>query len=170
MAPNKPSKMRISGLPKDYKYLDYLNSSLKPPNPTLDYFVFAEKFRGSKNATNNHSSDLLDKLTNKQSNKLTRIAKKAESLFTVSTNNCWHLLEIRIIFIFVVVANLGADTTSTGTRELRLVWEEPLKRRTDKQLSNWTSWPTEVLDNLPRRLVLLWSLSSGIVRDVTLIL
>lgn len=88
MAKTKQSKLRIKNIPKDYKYREWLDSVLNTPNPTLDYFSFARTFRGSKNATNNHYSDLLEKLKNNQSNKLMTIAKKAEHLYSVSTNNC----------------------------------------------------------------------------------
>ncbi|KAI7908276.1 uncharacterized protein BX663DRAFT_547883 [Cokeromyces recurvatus] len=87
MAPEKHTKMRISGFSKDYKFLDYLNSSLKPPNPKLDYFNFANKFYGTERATNNYYLDLLDKLSKNQSNKLMKIATNAKKLFNVFNSN-----------------------------------------------------------------------------------
>jgi hypothetical protein len=55
------SKMRISGIGKNYLYWDYLDSPLRYPNPYLDYFVSVGKFNGTQNSTNSHYSDLLDK-------------------------------------------------------------------------------------------------------------
>lgn len=88
MPQEKDTKIRITSFPKNYKFSEYLNSSLKPPNPKLDYFKFADQFNGTKKATNNHYLDLLDKLSKNQSNKLTKIASDAKNLFNVNTNIC----------------------------------------------------------------------------------
>lgn len=93
MASTKHSKLKIKNIPKNYKYREWLDSVLQTSNPTLDYSSFARTFRGSKNATNNHYSDLLEKLKNNQSNKLMTIVKKAKNLYSVGTNDCCNLLE-----------------------------------------------------------------------------
>lgn len=84
----KDTKIRIASFPKNYKFSEYLNSSLKSLNPKLDYFKFADQFNGTKRATNNHYLDLLGMLLKNQSNKLTKIASDAKNLFNVSTNIC----------------------------------------------------------------------------------
>ncbi|KAG1458668.1 hypothetical protein G6F56_006342 [Rhizopus delemar] len=83
MASTKHSKLKIKNIPKNYKYREWLDSVLQTSNPTLDYSSFARTFRGSKNATNNHYSDLLEKLKNNQSNKLMTIVKKAKNLYSL---------------------------------------------------------------------------------------
>ncbi|KAL0088350.1 hypothetical protein F4703DRAFT_1915457 [Phycomyces blakesleeanus] len=52
-----------------------------------DYFKFADAFDGSQSATNYHYSDLLRKLSTGQSNKLTKIATLANSLYDTRNNH-----------------------------------------------------------------------------------
>jgi hypothetical protein len=60
-------------------------------NPNLDYFQFADVYQGTRRATNNYFKDLLIKLSNNQSNKLTKIAQDTMKLFDFGTNTCQHL-------------------------------------------------------------------------------
>lgn len=83
MPQNKRTRTRIVGLPKNYKYKDWLNSSLNVAEPTIEYFEFASTFDDSENCTNHHYVDLLKKLSTGQSNKLTRIATSAKKLYEV---------------------------------------------------------------------------------------
>jgi hypothetical protein len=76
--------MRISGIRKDYHSWDCLDLSLRYPNPNLEYFVFADRFNGTRNSTSSHYSDLLDK----QSNNLMINSNGVRKLFAVSTNDC----------------------------------------------------------------------------------
>ncbi|KAG1055541.1 hypothetical protein G6F43_002512 [Rhizopus delemar] len=59
----------------------WLNSASQGPSPNLDYFIFDDTFQSFKHATNSHYLDLLTLLSNKQSNKLTKIAQVAQNLF-----------------------------------------------------------------------------------------
>lgn len=74
------SKKQITGIRKEY-----LNSSLNCEKPELNYFTFADYYNGSKDATNNHYKDLLQKLSVNQTNKLTKIIEVAQVLFVVGT-------------------------------------------------------------------------------------
>lgn len=80
--------MRIRGIKKNYKFSNYLDSSLNTGNPALNYFSFANTYQGTRGATNNHFKDLLDNMSTNQSNKLTKIAKDAKKLFNVIINTC----------------------------------------------------------------------------------
>jgi hypothetical protein len=80
--------MRICGIRKDYHSWDCPDLSLRYPSPNLDYFIFADKFDGTRNSTNSHYSDLFDKLSNQQSNKLMNNSNGARKLLAVSTNDC----------------------------------------------------------------------------------
>lgn len=53
---------RISGLQKSDRYRGWLDLVLNDPNPSLDYFKFANAFKSNEFATNNHFTDLLQKL------------------------------------------------------------------------------------------------------------
>jgi hypothetical protein len=83
----KEHKMRIRGIKKNYKFSNYLDSSLNTGSPALNYFSFADIYQGTR-ATNNHFKDLLDNMSTNQSNKLTKIAKDAKKLFNVIINTC----------------------------------------------------------------------------------
>lgn len=84
MPRNKRTRTRVVGLPKGYKYKDWLNSALNITEPTIDYFKFADTFGDSERATNYHYADLLQKLSTGQSNKLTRIATSAKKIHEVN--------------------------------------------------------------------------------------
>ncbi|KAI9248419.1 hypothetical protein EDC94DRAFT_348058 [Helicostylum pulchrum] len=77
----KPLKTRVLGLPKGYKYKEWLNSELNIEEPFIDYFKFADTFNGLQSATNYHYTDLLRKLSTGQTNKLTKIASTAKKLY-----------------------------------------------------------------------------------------
>ncbi|KAI7887580.1 uncharacterized protein EV154DRAFT_427164 [Mucor mucedo] len=81
MPKGKPLKTRVLGLPKGYKYKEWLDSQLNVDEPFIDYFKFADTFDGSESATNYHYADLLEKLSSGQSNKLTKIASIAKTLY-----------------------------------------------------------------------------------------
>lgn len=82
----KERKTRVCGIKRNYKFNNYLSSSLEKETPSLDYFSFADAFQGTKRATNYHFADLLKKLSTNQSNKLTKIAQNAKRLFDVRVN------------------------------------------------------------------------------------
>lgn len=84
----KEPQMRINGFKKDYKFWSYLHASLNRANPNLDYFHFAYVYQGTRRATNNHFRVLLIKLSNKQSNKLTKIAQDSMKLFDSREDGC----------------------------------------------------------------------------------
>ncbi|KAG0172700.1 hypothetical protein DFQ28_009557 [Apophysomyces sp. BC1034] len=84
MPPQTKSKnTRVYGLQKNYKYKGWLDSVLNSPKPSLDYFKFADTFKSNQSVTNCHYKDLLQTLSNGQSNKLTKIVSIAKSLFDV---------------------------------------------------------------------------------------
>ncbi|KAG1493576.1 hypothetical protein G6F46_008981 [Rhizopus delemar] len=86
MPKEKQRRTRVIGLPKNYKYKDWLHSALNIAEPAIDYFKFADTFSDSESATNHHYADLLTKLSTGQSNKLTKISTTAKKLYN-SRNN-----------------------------------------------------------------------------------
>ncbi|KAG2211788.1 hypothetical protein INT46_007972 [Mucor plumbeus] len=87
MQPNKKlKKMRVSGLKKNYRYKEWLDAVLNDSKPSLDYFKFANTFKGKEAATNSHYVDLLQTLSKNQSNKLMKIASEAQTLFEKRNN------------------------------------------------------------------------------------
>lgn len=64
---------------KNYKFLSWVETSLQKSQPELDNFLLAEKMNDTKEATNTSYKDLLLTLQQKQSNKLTSIARNAEN-------------------------------------------------------------------------------------------
>jgi hypothetical protein len=84
--PKTISQIRISGLPANYAFKDWLQQALRDESDPLNYFSFANVFDGNENATNTHYSDLLNLLSNKrQSKKLIHLIEKAKSKFEVET-------------------------------------------------------------------------------------
>jgi hypothetical protein len=83
----KKKKTRINGLMKDYKFLAWAESSFQKQQPDLNYFLFAEHFNGTEDATNANYMDLLLTLQSKQSDKVTTVAHSAETIFAVCCTN-----------------------------------------------------------------------------------
>lgn len=80
------SKIRITGIRKDYKFLKWLEANLQKTPPEIDYFSFAEQYNGTEEATNTNYKDLLLTLQSHQSNKLTSTAYSAEMNFNSRRN------------------------------------------------------------------------------------
>ncbi|ORE06877.1 hypothetical protein BCV72DRAFT_291160 [Rhizopus microsporus var. microsporus] len=81
MPKEKQRRTRVIGLPKNYKYKDWLHSALNIAEPAIDYFKFADTFGDSESTTNHHYADLLTKLSTGQSNRLTKISTTAKKLY-----------------------------------------------------------------------------------------
>ncbi|GAA5809211.1 hypothetical protein MFLAVUS_002616 [Mucor flavus] len=82
-APMDAKKIRINGLSKNYKFLSWIETSLRKSSPELDYFSYAEQINDTKEATNTSYKDLLLTLQQKQSSKLTSIAHSAETTLMI---------------------------------------------------------------------------------------
>jgi hypothetical protein len=80
----KTPKVRVCGVRQEYKYKDWLESSLQSEDDALSYFSFADEFADSEHATNTHYGDILSLLSsNKQTKKLLSIVEAAKSKFRV---------------------------------------------------------------------------------------
>lgn len=56
---NKRPKTTIDGLKKEYKYLNWVETSLCTSSPALDYFSFASHVDDNEKLTNSNYKDLL---------------------------------------------------------------------------------------------------------------